>query len=127
MHKRQKPPPTANALVKNALARKTVSRLHAKRIQCKASRVLTTTHPFEHPEFIEPFNFRKRSSHQQRQLQIMLSSNHPASKEPCRGITMPSKNKTATNASPMTPVGVSPTQLKMKGANKANDAKTKSQ
>jgi hypothetical protein len=40
---------------------------------------------------------------------------------------MPSKNKTATNASSMTPVGVSPTQLKMKGANKANDAKIKSQ
>ena len=127
MHKRQKPPPTANASVNNTLARKTVSRPNAKRIQREASRVLTTSHPFELPEFIGPFNFRKRGSHKQRQLQITLSSNHPVCKQPCQGTTMPSKYKTARNASPMTPVGVSPTQLKIKGANKANDAKTKSQ
>ena len=127
MHKRQKPPPSAHAIINNTLAQKKVSRPNAKRIKRNASGVLTTSYPFELPEFIGTFNFRKRSSHKQRQLQTTLSSNNTVCKQPCQGTTMPSKYKTATNASPMTPVGVSPTQLKMKGANKANDAKTKSQ
>ena len=77
MHKRQKPPPTANAIVNNTLAQKKASRPNAKRIQREASGVLTTSHPFELPEFIGTFNFRQRSSHKQRQLQTTLNAKNP--------------------------------------------------
>ena len=77
MHKRQKPPPSAHAIINNTLAQKKVSRPNAKRIKRNASGVLTTSYPFELPEFIGPFNFRKRGSHKQRQLQTTLNAKNP--------------------------------------------------